>query len=124
MDNHEQNQEERTAIIAPNDDKDIPQQEVYAHFKYIEKDCMFHYEDDGFPTGQYMTHYDGPGTLKRMLQILDELRLDRKIRLIIDYDPDFPIAMARFWGTYLPEIKAKMDAARAESALRHGWLKP
>lgn len=83
--------------------------DVYKHFKYTEVWLdTFRYEDDGFPSGEYMTNSgDGVKTIDRMLQTLDQLRKDRKIRLVLDYDPDFPIAMVRFWGTYLPEIQAK-----------------
>lgn len=119
MDNFKLEQEEKLAFEndADDDDEESPSQlEVYEHFKYVEENCMFHYEDDGFPTGQYMPKCHGPETLERMLQILDDLRKDRKIRLIIDYDPDYPVAMARFWGTYLPEIQEKFDAVWGRSS--------
>lgn len=119
----------RAAVVGSGDDGEVIQRDVYKHFGYFEdyeharigEETMFRYEDDGFPSGQYTTEFDdGPNVLRRMLSILDELRTDRKIRIVIDCDPDFPVAMMRFWGTYKPEIQAKLDAASAELAKRYG----
>lgn len=56
-----------------------------------------------------------------MLSVLDKLRTDRKLRIVIDCDPEFPFAMMRFWGTYKLEIQAKLDAADTERAAGEGF---
>lgn len=111
----------RAAFVGSGEGGDICTRDIYEHFGYVEENYMFHYEDDGFPTGQYTTRIDDPErVLERMLSIFNEIRTDRKIRVVIDIDPDFPIAMMRFWGTYRPEIQAKLDAANAEREKRYG----
>lgn len=102
----------RAAFIGSGDNGEICPVDVYKHFGYVEENCMFHYEDDGSPTGQYETMFDdGPSVLKRMLGILDELRADQKIRIVIDCDPDFPVAMMRYWGTHRPGSKLKLECS-------------
>lgn len=96
--------------------------DIYQHFKYFEAGFdVFRYEDDGFPSGEYTTELgpDSPKALARLTAVLDNLRKDRRIRLVIDYDPDFPVAMARFWGTYKPEIQARVDAEESKRRQQH-----
>lgn len=103
----------RAAFVGSGDDGEICLADVYKHFGYVEENHMFHYEDDGFPTGQYTTEFDdGPNVLRRMLSILNDLRTDRKIRIVIDCDPDFPVAMMRYWGKYQPELGAKLGCCK------------
>lgn len=119
----------REAFVGSGENGEIWLMDVYEHFGYVEENGMMRYEDDGFPSGQYTTHFDdGPDTLKRMLSIIDYLRTDRKIRIVIDCDPEFPVSMMRYWGTHNskmqycgpnnPDPEEDPDIANAEQEKR------
>lgn len=73
--------------------------EIYRHYGYTEVDPdTWVYTDGGFPSGEYFTENSGPDTLERLGMVLASLRKDKRIRVVIDYDPDYEVAMTRYWG--------------------------
>lgn len=97
--------------------KDAARDETYAHFGYEVK------LEPGVGAGCWPN--DGE-TIMRHLRVLPEILENytdpkKRIRVVFDYDPDFPRALFQVWGMEtmtMDEINAEYSDTQTESAER------
>lgn len=85
-------------MLENTDAGDIRREDVFGHFGYL--------EDDYAPSVGIWPNNDG--TLSRLGGLPEVLQsfggAQKKIRIVFDYDPNFPKALLQVWGLDTPDL--------------------